>query len=235
MATAASRRRRPESRPAQRDPEATRKALMDSALRLFEEEGYDAASVQRIVDDAGLTKGAFYHHFESKEEVLHEIHDRFMDYQLELLRTVVAREEAPDVLLRQVITDVLIEPIGIYRAEITVFTHEHRFLSRDAFAEVNAKRDEFERLLVQLIQRGIDDGNFRPIGPPRLLAFAIIGTTAWAHTWLDPNGGMSSREIGDIFGEIIVGGLKSGDIAALAAAPSRAKAKNKSKGSGKKA
>ena len=200
---------------------------MDSALGLFEEEGYDAASVQRIVDGAGLTKGAFYHHFESKEEVLHEIHDQFMDYQLERLRTVVARDESPDVLLRQVMTDVLMEPIGIYRSEITVFLHEQRFLSRDAFAEVYAKRDDFERLVVELIQRGIDQGVFRPIGPPRLLAFAVIGVTAWAHTWLDPKGDMTPREIGEIYGEIFVNGLRTGEMPNPAAAAKRATANGK--------
>jgi TetR/AcrR family transcriptional regulator, cholesterol catabolism regulator len=194
---------------------------MDSALQLFEEEGYDAASVQRIVDEAGLTKGAFYHHFESKEEVLHEIHDQFMDYQLERLRTVVARDEPADVLLRQVMTEVLMEPIGIYRSEITVFLHEQRFLSRDAFSEVYAKRDEFERLVVQLIERGIDEGVFRPTGPPRLVAFAVIGVTAWAHTWLDPKGDMTPREIGDIYGDIIIRGLRSGDSGKPPAAAKR--------------
>jgi AcrR family transcriptional regulator len=200
---------------------------MDSALRLFEEEGYDAASVQRIVDDAGLTKGAFYHHFESKEEVLHEIHDQYMDDELERLRTVMARDESPDVLLRQVMTEVLMEPIAIYRSEVTVFLHEQRFLSRDAFAEVYAKRDEFERLVVELIERGIDQGVFRPAGPPKLLAFAVIGISAWAHTWLDPNGAMTPREIGEIYGEIIVHGLSTGEIPSPAAAAKRVAANGK--------
>ena len=51
----------------QRDPDGTRQALLGSALALFERLGYDATSVQQIVDDANRTKGAFYHHWESKE------------------------------------------------------------------------------------------------------------------------------------------------------------------------
>jgi AcrR family transcriptional regulator len=182
-------------------------------VRLFEQEGYHATSVQQIVDGAGVTKGAFYHHFESKEDVLHEIHDQFMDYQLDRLRSVVARDEPPDVLIRQVVTEVLLEPIAIYKPEITVFLQEYRFLSLGTFSTVQRKRDEFERLIVEVIERGVDEGVFRSVGPPRLLAFAVIGVGAWAHTWLDPKGAVSPREIGEMFGEIVVNGLKAGTTA----------------------
>ena len=46
---------------ARRDPDATKAALLNSAVTLFDKYGYDATSVQQIVDDAGRTKGAFYH------------------------------------------------------------------------------------------------------------------------------------------------------------------------------
>ena len=91
----------------QRDPNATRQALLDSAVSLFEEFGYDVTSVQQIVDKAERTKGAFYHYFDSKEDLLHEIHDGFIDYQLELAREVVARDIPIDEKLHQFIVEVL--------------------------------------------------------------------------------------------------------------------------------
>jgi AcrR family transcriptional regulator len=51
-----------------RDPEETRRRLLASALRVFAERGYGAASVGEIVAEAGCSKGAFYNHFASKEE-----------------------------------------------------------------------------------------------------------------------------------------------------------------------
>lgn len=65
---------------ARRDPDATKAALLNSAVTLFDTHGYDATSVQQIVEDAGRTKGAFYHYFESKEDLLRDLHDRFIDY-----------------------------------------------------------------------------------------------------------------------------------------------------------
>ncbi|MGV9292550.1 TetR/AcrR family transcriptional regulator [Amycolatopsis sp. NPDC003676] len=198
--------------PPVRDPDGTRQLLLDSAVRLFEEHGYHATSVQEIVAGAGLTKGAFYHHFDTKEDVLHEIHDHFVDHQLDLLRGVVASGGPPDELLRRVMVEVLIEPISVYRAEIAIFMQEYRFLSGRTFAEIRRKRTEFERLVTEVLEKGIANGEFTAPVPPKLLAFAVIGIGAWAYHWLDPQGAVTPREVGEAFGSLVVDGLGTGTV-----------------------
>ena len=52
-------------------PEVTVERILDAAQRLFLEKCYDNTTIQDIVDElGGLTKGAVYHHFKSKEEIL---------------------------------------------------------------------------------------------------------------------------------------------------------------------
>lgn len=52
-------------------PEETVARILDVSMRLFMEKGYDRTTIQDIVDGLnGLTKGAIYHHFKSKEEIL---------------------------------------------------------------------------------------------------------------------------------------------------------------------
>lgn len=48
----------------------TKKEMMDGAVQLFREKGYEAVSVGSICDLFGVTRGSFYHHFNSKEELL---------------------------------------------------------------------------------------------------------------------------------------------------------------------
>jgi AcrR family transcriptional regulator len=204
------RKGREQRRPVVRDPDGTRNALIEAALALFERHGYAAASVQRIVDDAGLTKGAFYHHFNSKDDLLYEIHDEFVSEQLERAKDIMASELSPDEMLRQLIVEALMEPLGTYRREIAVFVQEYRFLEREIFDEIKVKRDEYERCFVDVVKRGMDDGVFRRMGPPRILAFGVIGMCAWAHTWLDASGSLSAREIGEIYADIVVDGLRTG-------------------------
>ena len=53
-----------------RDFDRTRTLLISAASELFATHGYDRTSVDRIIKQAGVSKGAFYHHFSSKEEIL---------------------------------------------------------------------------------------------------------------------------------------------------------------------
>ena len=58
-------------------PQKTVDAILDVSLRLFLEKGYEHTSIQDIVNNlGGLTKGAVYHHFKSKEEILMAAADR---------------------------------------------------------------------------------------------------------------------------------------------------------------
>lgn len=58
-------------------PEVTVEKILDTAQRLFLEKGYDNTTIQDIVDGLdGLSKGAVYHHFKSKEEIMDAVGDR---------------------------------------------------------------------------------------------------------------------------------------------------------------
>lgn len=72
-------------------PEETVKRILDAALELFLEKGYEHTSIQDIIDRLGnLTKGAIYHHFKSKEDILLAVMERLYgnhdDNWLTLLR-----------------------------------------------------------------------------------------------------------------------------------------------------
>lgn len=195
-------------RPAVREPEETRQALLDSAVALFGRDGFHATSVSRVVERAGVTKGAFYHHFDSKEDLLREMHDAFIDHQLAAARVVLAADLAPDEALRRFIVEVLMEPVARFKDEIAVFFQERRFLSEEAFADIKEKRDEFERCAIELVQRGIDEGAFRDAGAARLIAFGVIGMSAWSYNWLDPDGPVSARDLGELYANVVLDGLR---------------------------
>ncbi len=58
-------------------PEVTIEKILDVSQRLFLEKGYDNTTIQDIVDSlGGLTKGAVYHHFKSKEEIMNAVGER---------------------------------------------------------------------------------------------------------------------------------------------------------------
>jgi len=63
--------------PRNKYPEETVQKILDVSLKLFLEKGYEQTTILDIVDNlGGLTRGAFYHHFKSKEEVLNVLGDK---------------------------------------------------------------------------------------------------------------------------------------------------------------
>ena len=54
----------------------TRERILDVALELFNEQGYDKTSLREIAERLGVTKAALYYHFERKEDILLELHLR---------------------------------------------------------------------------------------------------------------------------------------------------------------
>lgn len=57
-------------------PTSTRERILDVALELFNEQGYDKTSLRQIAERLGVTKAALYYHFERKEDIFLELHLR---------------------------------------------------------------------------------------------------------------------------------------------------------------
>ncbi len=62
----------------QRNPELTRKSLLEAAFQEIYESGFQAASLDKILSKAGVTKGALYHHFGSKQELGYAVVDELI-------------------------------------------------------------------------------------------------------------------------------------------------------------
>ncbi len=63
--------------PRNKYPEQTVEKILDAAERLFAEKGYAHTTLQDVIDATGLSKGAVYHHFKSKEELAAKVGGRF--------------------------------------------------------------------------------------------------------------------------------------------------------------
>lgn len=72
---------------------STRERLLDAAEHAFNRRGYAATSIDRILAEVGVTKGAFFHHFSSKAGLAQALIERFAAADAELLRANVERAE----------------------------------------------------------------------------------------------------------------------------------------------
>lgn len=185
---------------------SAREAIVEAAVEYFHKQGYEATSVQEVVDRARVTKGAFYHYFSSKEELLLLIHDTFMDHESNVIKAITRSGLSPRKALALLIEELVVNS-EMHQRHLTIFFEQRRFLSDARFAQVKAKRDEFERQVVAIIDQGIATGEFRDVDSARVLAFGIVGMSAWTYHWYRPSGTMSAREIGRMYASTVLDGL----------------------------
>ncbi len=77
-----------------KNPEETVNKILDVSYRLFMEKGYEYTSIQEIIDQlGGLSKGAIYHHFKSKEDILVAVTDRITGESNRMLADIRDRKD----------------------------------------------------------------------------------------------------------------------------------------------
>lgn len=93
--------------------EHTRQTLLDTAVRLFAEREYNELSAEELVREAGLTRGALYHHFDGKKGLFEAVVDRLEQAAAERIRTAIDSANDPVERVHQgleAFLDVCIEP-----------------------------------------------------------------------------------------------------------------------------
>jgi AcrR family transcriptional regulator len=73
----------------QKEQVNTKSELVEAAWELFAHQGYDKTTVNAIIEKVGVSKGAFYHYFESKEDVLDAVVEHLTEHVLEDLEPVL--------------------------------------------------------------------------------------------------------------------------------------------------
>ncbi|WP_203932850.1 TetR/AcrR family transcriptional regulator [Virgisporangium ochraceum] len=188
------------------DPENTRNSLITSALALFERRGFDRTSVQEIADHASLTKGAFYHHFESKDDLLRHIQEEYLEAQLVAIQQIEAGSDDPKVRVAELIRFSLTS-VAEYRAHVTIFYQERRYFTGELFAEVTRKRDLVEAAFAGMVADGVARGVFRSDIDAKIATFGLVGMCAWAYQWLNTGGKLSVDEVARQFSAMVLEGL----------------------------
>lgn len=163
--------------PRGRSREATRAKLLDAAAEVFAEVGLGEASVERICERAGFTRGAFYSNFASKDEMFLELAAVVARGRVEAVRerisalslgcaandlTVIIR--ALDVIGDDRLSTLLMSEISI-----------HAMRDADFAAAFRAQNDEVAREIVQLIDEVAENSGLRLRLPSDDAARIIVG------------------------------------------------------------
>ncbi|WP_066174767.1 TetR/AcrR family transcriptional regulator [Bacillus marinisedimentorum] len=181
--------------------------IVQASIKLFEKQGFTETSIQDIVDSLNVTKGTFYYYFNSKEELLRDIHLDYISYVLEEQEKIIGDESKTARGKLRTIVTMLITSIESQGFMARIFFREIRNLSREHIEEITLRREKFLANLQQLIKTGIEKGEFKEGLNPDIVALGVLGMTNWSYQWFKPEGELSDTEVAGIFVEMILNGI----------------------------
>lgn len=160
-------------------------------------------TVNQIVDSVGTSKGGFYHHFSSKEELLFVIHDTFISYVLEKATVANDTYNSPTKRLQAIVKS-FVKVFDLYKPHIAVFYQEYIYLNNHYESLIKCKRNQFKQIIIKVVREGKELGEFRPELTVEITAMAILGMVNWTYKWYKQSGEKSIDEIADIYVDLIL-------------------------------
>ncbi len=162
------------------EPADSREAIMRATHRALREYGYAGLSIQRIADEADLSKSTFYHHYDDKDDLL----TSFVDYTLREFVHVFSTESGDDPRenLRTFIDLLICESPDIDRElpeDLDAILGTYVELRAQAVRDEAVRRkftetdDAFVDQVAAIVRDGIERGEFRPVDPHATASFVV--------------------------------------------------------------
>lgn len=197
--------------PVQQRAEETRARILNAAAECFAQHGYEAAGVAEICERAGVSKGAFYHHFPSKQDLFMALLNNWLEMLDAGLRSV--REQAATVpqALRDMagMVGFVLNSAG---ERLPMFLEFWTQAARDeeVWAATIAPYRRYREFFADLVRAGIAEGSLRPVDAEavaHIIVSLAVGTILQG--LLDPRGADWDEALRQGI-EMVLGSLQAG-------------------------
>lgn len=162
-------------------PEETVNLILEVATRLFMEKGYEHTSIQDIINElGGLSKGAIYHHFKSKEDILVAVTDRMTEESNKILERIRDRKDLNGIeKLRMIFKE------SVNRSDMDDLFTVAPDLSNNPRLLFSTFRDTVDNVapfyILPIIEQGIADGSIQTDYPAELAELIILAANIWTN------------------------------------------------------
>lgn len=203
------------------DQSVSREDILQAAAAVLRRNGYEATTMKDIAAQVNLTAASLYHHFENKDVLLLAVLElglQHVSHEIEAILAVdITNAEKLRRMVRVHITNQTANrPAGvamIYEVRPIITQHLRNGLSDEAVAEYAVRRNgfiierrRFEALFHQVVQAGIDAGEFRDVDVP-IVVKTILGANNWVSVWYSEGGRLTGEQIADQIADMFVRAL----------------------------
>jgi AcrR family transcriptional regulator len=180
-------------------------ALLEVAVRVFTERGYDGATMDDLAAALGITKSSIYHHVSGKQEILARTLDRALDALEAVLAAARARPDPPALRLERVVRD----SVEVLIAELPSVTLLLRVRGNTQVERAAlARRRRIDAELADMVRDARDSGSLRADVDPALVARLVFGTVNSLVEWYRPRADEGPKQVADALCSMVFDGLR---------------------------
>lgn len=176
--------RRVRNRGVTRKSASRRTEVLAISAALFARKGFEGTTMREISNTVGILPGSLYHHFTSKEEMLHEIMRPFIRRVLALDSEIISRNESPTITLGNLVATGLRVSLGEPAAD-AILVHDWSYIARTPnFDYLVHDWQTIFQLWAEVLRDGVESGEFSPISNillvTNLIHEQISSTVYWS-------------------------------------------------------
>ena len=186
---------------------STRERILQSAIELFGDKGYHATSIQEICDQAGVSKGALFHYFSNKNEILFEIHEFVIDRWISQCEAISNNHGLTSSQKIYQLIETVLNNLVDYRQQGKILFKEITTLEGETGEIIKARRDYVEEIVGSIIEEGMQSGEFKSNQDSRIMTKLFFGTINWTHYWYRPEGDLTIGQMANSICSFVLEGL----------------------------
>ena len=156
-----------------------------------------------------MQPAAIYHWYSSKEAILVQLQDDFMEQLTEKVVAAIDRHDRPALRLSAAVREHVVFH-GVHRREAFVTDSEIRALTDGPRRALIAKRDEYQTMVAEMIRDGIRDGSLRASNAD-IATYAILLQCTGVALWFDPRGPLELERVAELHVELVLGSLQASE------------------------
>ena len=182
-----------------------RKLILDIAARQFARSGYSATTVRDIADEAGILSGSLYHHFSSKEAIIREILESYLEGLLSTYDDIVSKNLSGKETL-SVLVEAAFEMIAEQPDSVALYQNEATFLQTiPGFEFLKNQSHRIETVWQAQLAKGQAEGDIRESLDPAT-TYRFIRDAMWSVVrWYRPAGAKTLNDIRKQFVDLLHG------------------------------
>jgi AcrR family transcriptional regulator len=193
-------------------PAYDRDSLLEVAVVVFNERGYDGTGMEELGRRLGLSKSSIYHHVSGKEELLELAVNRALDALFAVLDEEAGDRDgdsgAPDTTATARMKRIIHRSVEVLAAELPYVTLLLRLHGNSEVEQrALARRREFDHRVADLMTRAAAEGGIRADIDPHLASRLLFGTVNSLVEWYRPERDLSVEKLADALTTILFDGL----------------------------